>query len=71
MLKTILRPRAQPEGEWLFSTINAMATMLPDWSDTCQAHGAGWPKLVVEKHNNINTIVAVKGKWHAHFGVPA
>ena len=25
-LKT--RPRAQPEGEWLFSTINPMAAML-------------------------------------------
>ena len=27
-LKTIPRPRAQPEGERLFSTINPMATVL-------------------------------------------
>ena len=27
-LKKILRLRAQPEGEWLFSTINLMATVL-------------------------------------------
>ena len=50
-LKTILRPRAQLEGERFFSMTNPMVLcynyfyVLPDWSDTHQSHGAGWPNL--------------------------